>query len=139
MDVYWFDDQRGVRLPKACRLKYWDGNAFVAVPGATGLGLAAREFNTTEFPEITTTRLRLEQVTDYPWSGNVAITVTPAEAKRFSIRIRVPNRNVSKLYAASPACDGLASLAVNGKPLTAIPNYARLNRGGRSIVWIKDQ
>jgi hypothetical protein len=60
MDVYWFDDQRGVRLPKACRLKYWDGNAFVAVPGATGLGLAARKFNTTEFPEITTTRLRLE-------------------------------------------------------------------------------
>ena len=27
----------------------------------------------------------------------------------------------------------------DGKPLTAIPNYARLNRGGRSIVWIKDQ
>jgi hypothetical protein len=27
----------------------------------------------------------------------------------------------------------------NGAPLTAIPNYARLNRGGRSIVWLKDQ
>ncbi len=26
-----------------------------------------------------------------------------------------------------------------GRPLTAIPNYARNNRGGRSIVWIKDQ
>jgi DUF1680 family protein len=27
----------------------------------------------------------------------------------------------------------------NGEPLMAIPNYARLNRGGRSIVWLKDQ
>jgi hypothetical protein len=27
----------------------------------------------------------------------------------------------------------------DGSPLTAIPNYARLNRGGRSIVWMRDQ
>ena len=27
----------------------------------------------------------------------------------------------------------------DGKPLLAIPNYARLNRGGRSIVWMKEQ
>jgi DUF1680 family protein len=27
----------------------------------------------------------------------------------------------------------------DGRPLLAIPNYARLNRGGRSVVWIKDR
>jgi len=27
----------------------------------------------------------------------------------------------------------------NGAPLMAVPNYARLNRGGRSLVWIKDR
>jgi DUF1680 family protein len=27
----------------------------------------------------------------------------------------------------------------DGSTMTAIPNYARLNRGGRSIVWIKDR
>jgi len=27
----------------------------------------------------------------------------------------------------------------NGAALTALPNYARLNRGGRSLVWIRDQ
>ena len=27
----------------------------------------------------------------------------------------------------------------DGKPLLAIPNYARLNRGGRSLVWIRDR
>ena len=30
------------------------------------------------------------------------------------------------------------TLAPTGKPLLAIPNYARNNRGGRSIVWIKE-
>ena len=31
VDVYWWNDQRGVRLPQACRLSYWDGTAFVPV------------------------------------------------------------------------------------------------------------
>lgn len=60
VDVYWFDDHRGVRLPRACRLKYWDGGKFVEVPNANGLGLKEHCFNTTTFDEITTTKLRLE-------------------------------------------------------------------------------
>jgi uncharacterized protein len=59
-EVYWFDDHGGVRLPKACRLKYWNGTAFVEVSDATGLGLKEHSFNPTTFPEITTTKLRLE-------------------------------------------------------------------------------
>jgi uncharacterized protein len=27
----------------------------------------------------------------------------------------------------------------NNQSMVLIPNYARLNRGGRSIVWLKDQ
>ncbi len=27
----------------------------------------------------------------------------------------------------------------DGAAMTAIPNYARLNRGGRSMVWIKER
>jgi uncharacterized protein len=50
IEVYWFDDQRGVRLPVACRLKHWDGKSFVAVPGATGLGLEANRFNVRPSP-----------------------------------------------------------------------------------------
>jgi len=60
IEVYWFDDQRGVRLPMACRLRYWDGSEFKPVAEARGLGLAANQFNVTTFPEITTARLRLE-------------------------------------------------------------------------------
>ena len=50
MDVYWFDDGGGVRLPKACRLMYWDGAAFVTVTNADGLGLKLNQFNSTIFP-----------------------------------------------------------------------------------------
>ena len=37
-EVYWWDDARGVRLPKAARLLSWEGNAFkeVAVVGVAG-------------------------------------------------------------------------------------------------------
>ncbi len=58
--VYWFSDGGGVRLPKACRLKYWDGKQLADVPGAKGLGLEGNRFNATTFPELKTTKLRLE-------------------------------------------------------------------------------
>lgn len=60
IEVYWFDDQRGVRLPTACRLLHWDGAAFVPVKDVQGLGLEAGRFNVTTFPPLTTTKLRLE-------------------------------------------------------------------------------
>ena len=60
VSVYWFDDNRGVRLPKACRLQYWDGNAFAAVPGSEGLGLKANCYNPVRFKAVTTTKLRME-------------------------------------------------------------------------------
>jgi len=187
--------------------------------------------------DVAGTRLQVVQTTDYPWSGQVAITLNPAGPKRFSVRLRVPNRQTSGLYTSTPVVEGLVSLAVNGKrvtpriqdgyvtltrkwqagdriefelpmpvqrvkasdqiaatrgrvalrygpliynlesvdqnldsvldlkaplttewradllggvrviqgaftdgkPMLAIPNYARLNRGGRSLVWIKDR
>lgn len=60
IEVYWFDDNRGVRLPAQCRLLYWNGNSFVPVPNSKGLGCEANKFNITTFDEITTTKLRLE-------------------------------------------------------------------------------
>jgi len=60
IDVYWWDDNRGVRLPKACRLLYWDGERFVPVEHARGLGVEGDRFNTTTFDPVRTTKLRLE-------------------------------------------------------------------------------
>ena len=47
------------------------------------------------------TDVEMVQATDYPWSGKVAITVNPKTSKNFSLRIRVPNRDVSTLYTAA--------------------------------------
>src|SRR6516162_2040979 len=60
VDVYWFDDRRGVRLPKACRLLYDDGGKLVPVKNAKGLGLKENEYNATTFDDVHTKRLRLE-------------------------------------------------------------------------------
>ena len=60
IDVFWWDDRAGVRLPKACRLLYWDGKLFVPVQNPSGLGVAKDQFNTTTFDAVRTTKLRLE-------------------------------------------------------------------------------
>jgi DUF1680 family protein len=183
------------------------------------------------------TSVQLIQTTDYPWKGEVSITVNPAAPRRFGILVRSPDRGVSQLYSSAPPANGIRSISINGSPITpsieggyaviardwkagdridlvlplvvqrvkaspriaatagrvalkygplvynfesvdqevdsvldpssdlraewngdllggvmvingtfaggapfiAIPNFARLNRGGRSVVWIKDQ
>ena len=192
--------------------------------------------STFNIEKVAGTDLQIIQKTDYPWSGNVSITLNPATATNFTLKIRIPNRDVSTLYSSMPVVSGVTSIAVNGeaiapaidkgyavitrtwKPgdkvdlvlpmqvqrvkaidkvaadhdrvalkygplvyniesvdqdvnsilsddspltaewdgnllggvmvikgkfadgsaLTAVPNYARLNRGGRSLVWIRD-
>src|ERR1017187_6658907 len=60
VDVYWWMDGQGVGAPKACRVLYWDGKAFVPVANSSGLGVEGSKFNTTTFDEVTTAKLRLE-------------------------------------------------------------------------------
>jgi DUF1680 family protein len=71
IDVYWWDDQRGVRLPKACRLLYWDGEGLLPVKNPSGLGVAGNRFNTTTFDEVQTSRLRLEIDSDDRFSTGI--------------------------------------------------------------------
>jgi uncharacterized protein len=60
------------------------------------------------------TDVQMVQATDYPWNGKVSLTVNPKTQKRFSVRIRVPNRDVSSLYKGAPEANGVTSIAVNG-------------------------
>jgi len=71
VEVYWWDDRQGVHLPKASRLKYWDGNNFITVTNAAGLGVEGNKFNVTTFDEIKTIRLRLEMDGDGEFSTGV--------------------------------------------------------------------
>jgi uncharacterized protein len=61
--------------------------------------------------------VEMVQETDYPWNGRVALTVNPAQPKRFSVRVRVPDRDVSELYTATPDADGIHSISVNGSSI----------------------
>jgi len=71
IEVYWWDDRQGVRLPKASRLKYWDGNDFVPVKNASGLGAEGDKFNVTTFDEVTTSKLRVEMDGDAEFSTGI--------------------------------------------------------------------
>lgn len=68
--------------------------------------------------EVAGTRVEMVQQTDYPWKGAVGITVNPREPRRFSVRVRVPQRTTSALYTATPEIGGLLRLAVNGQAMT---------------------
>jgi Uncharacterized protein conserved in bacteria len=74
------------------------------------------------------------QKTNYPWDGKVAITVNPSTAKRFTVRVRVPKRDVGVLYTSTPSADGFLSFAVNGKTVkpTIENGYAVVTR-----TWAK--
>ena len=74
--------------------------------------------STVTIEDVAGTDVEMVQATDYPWSGEVSITVNPAAAKKFSIMVRMPNRSVSNLYTASPECNGITSISVNGSAIT---------------------
>ncbi|MFI6506943.1 glycoside hydrolase family 43 protein [Streptosporangium sp. NPDC050855] len=57
--TYWFDDDQGIDLPASCQVQYWNGGAYVNVPGQSSCGTAADTFNTTTFGQVNTTRLRM--------------------------------------------------------------------------------
>jgi len=58
--VFWWNYENSVRLPQAYRIQYWDGNKFITVKNASGLGLENNRYNITTFDPVQTTRLRLE-------------------------------------------------------------------------------
>ncbi len=81
IEVYWWDDNQGVRLPKASRLKYWNGTEFVQVANASGLGVDGNKFNVTTFDEVTTSKLRLEMDGDGEYSTGILEWRVPDSGK----------------------------------------------------------
>jgi DUF1680 family protein len=79
---------------------------------------------------VSGTDVELVQATEYPWNGRVSITVNPTAQKAFVIRIRVPNRDVSRLYKATPDANGITSISVNGSAVrsTITNGYAAIAR-----------
>jgi len=74
--------------------------------------------STINVEKVAGTDVQMVQKTDYPWNGNISITVNPKEARTFSVYVRIPNRKTSALYTESPEVSGYRSFSVNGKSVT---------------------
>ena len=86
--------------------------------------------STVRVGNVAGTEVQIEQTTEYPWRGKVQIVLRGVAPKRFTIYLRVPARDASRLYTAQPAVEGLKSLSVNGSDETVkLDNgYAVLTR-----------
>lgn len=73
--------------------------------------------------ELENNIVHISQQTNYPWEGNVAITVDPEKNSEFTIKLRVPNwaKNEvlpSDLYQYTEKSSKNTPLFINGKPTT---------------------
>ncbi|MBN1313175.1 MAG: glycoside hydrolase family 127 protein, partial [Anaerolineae bacterium] len=86
--------------------------------------------STVSVPNVGGTTLEVVQSTNYPWDGNVSITINPATSANFTVRVRAPNRDVSALYTYTPEASGFTSISVNGSAITPAMNkgYAEITR-----------
>ncbi len=104
------------------------------VKGTNGLYVNLFVGSTINVEKVAGTDIEMVQKTDYPWSGNVSITVNPKQSKQFTVYVRVPDRTTSTLYTPAPRVSGLKSLAVNGTAITPkIENgYAAITRNWKA-------
>jgi DUF1680 family protein len=86
--------------------------------------------STINVEKVAGTDIEMVQKTDYPWSGNISITINPKQSKKFTVHVRVPGRTTSALYTPTPQVSGVKSLAVNGKIITPkiVNGYAVITR-----------
>lgn len=90
--------------------------------------------STIKVEKVAGTDVEMVQLTDYPWSGAVSITVNPKETREFTLYVRVPNRTTSALYTPTPSVSGLKSLSVNGVEMKPriVNGYAVIKRNWKT-------
>ncbi len=83
--------------------------------------------------------IQIDQATDYPWDGNIRLTVTPHKSSRFTLCLRIPGWSKgqpvpSDLYHFADSSVKPVTLNVNGKradAFTESDGYVHLNRRWR--------
>ena len=89
-------------------------------------------------------KARLEQTTDYPWSGEIKLDVTVSEAATFDLKLRIPafargQPLPGELYRYLEAAGDSPSLRVDGTemPLELDAGYATISRSWAGTTRIK--
>ncbi|WP_219468961.1 galactose-binding domain-containing protein [Nonomuraea rhizosphaerae] len=117
-EVYFFDDNGGVRVPASWKIQAWDGDSFEDVTGAASYPVAVDAYNTVSFDPVTTSRLRLQLV-----SG--AASVGLLEWKAYA----VPPDSVRPVHVPTVA-GTLPQLPAKVETL-----YADGGRGQAAVTW----
>ncbi len=85
--------------------------------------------------KLPATSVELTQVTEYPWKGDVTVTVNPAKTAGFAIRVRIPGWTKAEpvpgdLYSFASKQDNPVVIRLNGKtfPYKVENGYAVLSR-----------
>ncbi len=104
------------------------------VTGDDGIYVNMYVGSTIKVERVVGTDVEMVQKTDYPWKGDIAITVNPKVSKTFTVYVRVPNRTTSELYKPLPQVSGLKSLQVNGKavPIKIVNGYVAIRRAWKT-------
>ena len=84
-------------------------------PARTELYLSHYVDSEAALPEVGGAPLRIRQATRYPWDGKVTVTLQPARAAAFTLKLRIPDRTESELYSATPDLGGRFTVRVNGQ------------------------
>jgi len=82
------------------------------VKGSDGIYVNLFIGSTITVEKVAGTDVQMVQKTDYPWSGNVSITVNPGIPKRFKVYVRMPDRATSELYTPTPEVKGSKSISL---------------------------
>jgi hypothetical protein len=59
VEIYFFDDNGGVRVPASWKVQSWTGSSYADVAGASGYPIAVDRYNLVTFSAVSTTRLRI--------------------------------------------------------------------------------
>ena len=135
IDVYWFDDHNGVRLPSGCRLKYFDGKQFVSVVNANGPG--SKKTNSTRRPSTTSIQQssvwRSIPAANRPesFSGGFTIAAIRRDSRPWSSR---GSTGLSCCRARPGSVAAFAAFQTSAGFLSARQRIHRRNYGTRFLV-----
>ena len=128
-----FDGKEKFNQGATCRSPWFDcsccpSNLSRFVPSVSGYVYAVKNsdifvnlfMNSTSELAVNNQKIQLEQTTNYPWSGNVALSVKTTKALPATLRIRIPgwakNEAVpSDLYTFNSATKGQTFIKLNGR------------------------
>ncbi|KPK31773.1 MAG: Tat pathway signal protein, partial [Nitrospira bacterium SG8_35_1] len=88
------------------------------VTGEDGIYVNLFIGSTIKVENVAGTDIQMAQATDYPWDGNVSITVNPESSKEFVVYVRIPDRHTSALYTAGQQVNEINGLSVNGEEIS---------------------